>query len=154
GLPELTSIYPQAPMLFDPISGLVLRGHKARRLAEESDPFTGMWLYDPVAGKCRKSQAPLPGYAINQHGMAYESLRGEVLYFLPTGVHRYDRDKDRWDQVAIGDFRVYLVDFDPGNNVFLALRRNLGGPGSFAALRFENAPVGARARMGKPIQEP
>jgi hypothetical protein len=77
------------------------------------------------------------------NAMAYDSLNKEVVLFHSTAAWRYDREKDEWAKAADGDFKVYVVDYDPQHNVFLALKNY-----QICAFRLKSVPAGTKAFYG------
>ncbi len=143
GAPDLPQNYNHDPVAYDPVSGLLLRFVIGGKYAGKPD-LEGLWLFDPAGGKARKSGA---GHPEGKHGggncMVYDSLNREVLLFLSSGMWRYDREKDVWEKVAGEGAQVYVADFDPQHNVFLALIQ-----GGLSAYRFKSVPAGTKAFTG------
>ncbi len=146
GAPNLNQSYAHDPTVFDPVSGMILRGvqHGTKHAKLPKDQF-GMWLFDPAAGVARQSKSPLPSpVAESRRWMHYDSLNREIIYLSPDGAHRYDRKADAWEKVADGDCSVYItLGFDPQHNVFLGW-----WGGNLLAFRHKNAPEGTRAFYG------
>jgi HEAT repeat protein len=144
GAPPLPEKYLHEPAGYDPVSGLIVRwaGGGGRRKPENQ----GLWLFDVAGGKAAKSKGPLPaGEYGGGNAMAWDACNRELVLFLSTGVWRYDRAKDEWEKAADGDGKIYVVDYDPQHNVFLALRP----PGSLVAFRLKGVAPGTKAFYGE-----
>jgi hypothetical protein len=152
GAPPLPEKYLHDPMVYDPVSGLLIRwagpGYDSYKRKPEN---AGLWLFDMAGGKATKSKSGLPagGYGGGGNGLVFDSLNREVVLFLSSGAWLYDRAKDEWTKAADGDFSklYYVVDYDPQHNVFLGS----GGEGgrALSAFRLKNVPVGTKAFYGE-----